>query len=207
MMASGCSSAVQVAWARPCPAVPIPLSARPGSVRLSCCFPSLPFPFPMGLRQLLSVSPNPGVSVPVSACASPRQACPPVLAFPVRVSFHAPPPASPGLGLTLPVLVLLSCDPSARSLCAHPGRFCSWVPVPLSWLVLSQVSPACPHPAPWVSRPHPCPGFWMSLACSWSLGVPCPFLSQTPNVLCLVLVLWCPIYVLVPGCPLPGCGP
>lgn len=167
---SGCSSVVlgcsaepgQALLAVPIPAVPmlavpVPPSARPGSVHPSIqLFPVLTVSFPRGSVSAFvpSVGPNPAVSVPVSACASPGHSCPSVLALPVRVSFRASPPTLPGLGLALLVLVRLSLScfswcPSASSLCAHPGWL--MVPVPLSRLVLSWLSPA--HP--WVT--HPCP--------------------------------------------------
>lgn len=169
--------------ARPCPAVPVPLSARPGSVRLSCCFPSSPFPFPVGLCQALSLSqPQPGCFRPrVCLCQSPSVLSP-VLAFPVRLSFRAPPPASPALGLTLPVPVPLSCNPSVPALVSSAPGLC---PSVLAYPVLGV----------------PC------LSLSWSLGV--PSLSWFVNVPCLVPVPGCrlSIHVPIPECPLSGPGP
>lgn len=165
---------------RPAPAVPVPPSAGPGSVSVCPAVSRLRrFLSPRVCVSLcLSVSPNPGVSVPVSACASPRQSCPPVLALPVRVSFRAPPPTLPGLGLAplVPVQLSLSCCPSAHSLCVHPGRFwsqsvslcpdlsCPGCPLPGPVLVPGCPIPVLvsgcllPGPGPWVSPVHPCPG-------------------------------------------------
>lgn len=101
--------------ARPAPAVPVPPSAGPGSVRLSCCFPSSPFPFPTGLCQPLSLrQPQPGCFRPrVCLCQSPSvlspcpgASCPCVLP---RSSSHIawPRPCPAGPRPSVPVLLSL----------------------------------------------------------------------------------------------------
>lgn len=152
--------------ARPCPAVPVPLSARlPLSVLL---FPVFAVSFPRGSVSAFvppsaptRVFPSPCLPVPVPVSPVPLSwrflsVCPAVLLLPHRLASALPcrsPSGCPCPAVPLPLPV---CPSWSVLLPVH---------VPLAWLILCWVSPPCPCPGPWVSYPYP--GSWMCF-------LPCP---------------------------------
>lgn len=151
--------------AGPCLAAPIPLSATPGSVRLSCCFPSLPFPFPVGLCQPLSLrQPQPRCFRPrVCLCLSPSL-------------------PSPCPGVSYPCALPCSSSRIARPWpCpAGPCPACSMIPLPTPSVpaLVSSVPGSPPSVLAYPVLGVPCTSWGVSSpSLSWSLGVPsmsCP---------------------------------